>query len=126
VLLPLDVTRKLVFSPIDLLELPAPDSAACRFLRQIVPYGIRATSNLYGIEGFHLKDILGVACVALPKAIQTEQHHVDVETRGELTKGMSVIDLRSRPAGPKNVHLAVSVDSVGVRDYIHRILASTG
>ena len=34
------------------------------FLRQIVPFGIRATSNLYGIEGFHLKDVLGV--FALP------------------------------------------------------------
>ena len=36
-LIPLDVTRKLVFSPTDLLELPAPDSATCMFLRQIVP-----------------------------------------------------------------------------------------
>ena len=25
-----------------------------------MPFGIRASSNLYGIEGFHLKDVLGV------------------------------------------------------------------
>lgn len=124
-ILPLDVTRKLVFSPIDLLALPSPDSPACRFLRQIVPYGIRATSNLYGIEGFHLKDVLGIACLALKDAIQTEAHCVDIETRGELTKGMSVVDTRPLPSGAKNVHLAVSVDKIGVRDYIHRILAST-
>src|SRR5262249_12099892 len=43
-LLPLDVTRKLVFSPTDLLNLPAPESAASRFLRQIVPFGIPATA----------------------------------------------------------------------------------
>lgn len=36
-LLPLDVTRKILLSPTDLLELPAPESSACRFLRQIVP-----------------------------------------------------------------------------------------
>jgi inosine-uridine nucleoside N-ribohydrolase len=125
-LLPLDVTRKLVFSPIDLLELPAPESPTCQFLRQIVPYGIRASSNLYGIEGFHLKDVLGVACLALPNSIQTEHHCVDVEVRGELTRGMSIVDSRPLPAGSKNVHVAIGVDTVGVRDYIHRVLGSTG
>ena len=65
-LIPLDVTRQLIFSPSDLLELPNPDSQTCQFLRKIVPFGIRASSNLYGIEGFHLKDVLGVAAVALP------------------------------------------------------------
>jgi purine nucleosidase len=125
-LLPLDVTRKLVFSPTDLLELPSPDSATCRLLRRIVPFGIRATSNLYGIEGFHLKDVLGVACIAIPNAIETEQHCVDVEIRGELTKGMSVVDSRPLPGGSKNVQLAVGVAKQSVRDYIHRILESTG
>jgi inosine-uridine nucleoside N-ribohydrolase len=124
-LIPLDVTRKLIFSPTDLLELPSRNSMTCQFLRQIVPYGIRASSNLYGIEGFHLKDVMGVAALAMPSAVQTERHFVDVETRGELTRGMSVVDSRPAPAGPRNVDLAVGVDSVGVRDYIHRILAST-
>jgi inosine-uridine nucleoside N-ribohydrolase len=124
-LVPLDVTRRLVFSPSDLLELPAPESATSRFLRQIVPFGIRASSNLYGIEGFHLKDVLGVAAVALPAAVQTEAMAVDVETRGELTRGMSVVDSRPAPSGRRNVQLAVSADAVGVRDYIHRTLAAT-
>src|SRR5207253_9710077 len=64
-LIPLDVMRKVLFSPSDLLCLPADTSRACRFLRQIVPFGIAATSNLYGIEGFHLNDLLGVVAVAM-------------------------------------------------------------
>ena len=64
-LLPLDVTRKLVFSPSDLLELPAAESRTCRFLRQIVPFGIGATSNLYGLEGFHLTDSLGLTIASV-------------------------------------------------------------
>lgn len=122
-LVPLDVTRKVVFSPTDLLELPAPETATCRFLRQIVPYGIRASSNLYGIEGFHLKDVLGVAAVALPGKFTLEPAHVDVEVRGELTRGMTVIDSRPTPVGPPNVDLATGVDVVGIRDYIHTTLA---
>src|SRR5437870_267302 len=47
-LIPLDVTRKVLFSPSDLLELEAVDTRCSRFLRQILPHGIRATSNLYG------------------------------------------------------------------------------
>src|SRR5437763_4289385 len=62
-LIPLDVSRKVLLSPSDLLELPNAESRTCRFLRQIVPHGIRATSNLYGIEGFQLKDVLGVVAV---------------------------------------------------------------
>jgi len=122
--LPLDVTRKVVYSPTDLLELPSPDSATCQFLRQIVPYGIRASSNLYGIEGFHMKDVLGIAHLVLPGVVTTEHVCLDVETRGELTRGLSVVDTRSVPSGPKNVQLGIGVDVVGVRDYIYRILKS--
>ena len=45
-LIPLDVSRKLVFSPADLLDLPA-RSRPCRFLRQIVLHGIGATSRTF-------------------------------------------------------------------------------
>jgi inosine-uridine nucleoside N-ribohydrolase len=121
-LLPLDVTRKLVFSPSELLELPDPDSRAGRFLRQIVPYGIGATSNLYGIEGFHLLDVLGVAALSQPGCLTTRSLAVDVETRGELTRGMSVVDVRPGPASAPNVDLAVGVDVAAVRGYMERLL----
>ena len=121
-LIPLDMMRKVLYSPRDLLGLPADASKPCAFLRQIVPFGIAATSNLYGIEGFHLKDVLGTVAVALPEAITTKPMNVDVETRGELTRGMSVFDERQWLRNPSNVDLAVDVDSQGVRDYITRIL----
>jgi inosine-uridine nucleoside N-ribohydrolase len=122
-LIPLDVTRKLLFSPSDLLELPAPQSRTCRFLRQIVPYGIGATSNRYGIEGFHLKDVLGLVPLALPGAFNTRAMVVDVETRGELTRGMCVVDTRLNRSGTPNVEMAVGVDVDAVRGYMNRILA---
>jgi inosine-uridine nucleoside N-ribohydrolase len=121
-LVPLDVTRKVVFSPTDLLELPGGEAGPCQFLRKIVPFGIRATANRYGIEGFHLKDVLGVFALARPGALTTRAVHVDVETRGELTRGMSVVDVRATPAGPPNVNLATGVDITEVHDYIERTL----
>jgi len=121
-LIPLDVTRKLVFSPTDLLELPAPESKTSGFLRRIVPFGIRATSNLYGIEGFHLKDVLGLVAFTLPGAVSTRPVIVDVEVRGELTRGMSVIDSRPSVNARPNVELAVGLDVTAVRQYIDRTL----
>jgi inosine-uridine nucleoside N-ribohydrolase len=124
-LIPLDVMRKVLFSPSDLFDLPAPDSPTCRFLRQIVPYAIGATSNLYGLEGFHLKDVLGVIAVALPGALSTRRLPVDVETRGELTRGMCVVDQRTSTTAKPNVDLAVGVDGEAVRAYIQRVLRQT-
>lgn len=121
-LIPLDVTRRLIFSPTDLLALPNPESRTCQFLRQIVPFGIRASSNLYGIEGFHLKDVLGVAALAVPAAVTSDAHHVDIETKGALTRGMTVIDTRSTPAGPPNARVATGVVVADVREYILKTL----
>jgi inosine-uridine nucleoside N-ribohydrolase len=121
-LIPLDVSRKLLFSPSELLDLPSPESRTCTFLRRIVPFGIGATSSLYGIEGFHIKDVLGLIALALPGALSTRSLPVDVETRGELTRGMSVVDTRRSRQGTANVELAVGVDLDAVRDYVFRTL----
>jgi inosine-uridine nucleoside N-ribohydrolase len=51
---------------------------------------------------------------------------VDVETRGELTRGMSVVDVRWGSTAKPNVDLAVGVDVEAVRRYIGRILQGTG
>jgi inosine-uridine nucleoside N-ribohydrolase len=123
-LIPLDVTRKFVLSPGDLLEMP-PDSRTCRFLRQIAPFGIGATSNLYGIEGFHLKDVLGIVAVSQPGVVNTRPLPVDVETRGDLTRGMSVIDSRPGRREAPNVDLAVGVDVEAVRQYVDNVLRRT-
>ena len=121
-LITLDTTRQLIFSPSDLLELPNPDSRTCQFLRQIVPFGIRASSNLYGIEGFHLKDVLGIAAVALAGCVSSEPRYVDVETRGELTRGMTVIDARPGATAAPNARVATGVAVGEVRAYIERTL----
>jgi purine nucleosidase len=120
--IPLDLMRKVLFSPTDLLGLPSDSSPACRFLRQIVPHGIAATSNLYGIEGFHLKDVLGVVAIARPSLLKTRHMRMDVETRGELTRGMTVFDQRAWEPGPPNIELACEVDADEVRRYIGRVL----
>jgi inosine-uridine nucleoside N-ribohydrolase len=122
ILVPLDITRKALFSPTELTELPCGEHRGCQLLRRIVPFGISATAQLYGIEGFHLKDVLGVFALAEHQAITTRPMHADVETHGELTKGMSVLDLRP-DRKPPNVDLVTDADFQAVRGYMRRTLA---
>jgi inosine-uridine nucleoside N-ribohydrolase len=120
--IPLDMMRKVLFAPTDLLGGSSELSPFFHFLRQIVPFGIAATSNLYGIEGFYLKDVLGVIAVALPSAIHTKRIHLDVETQGELTRGMSVFDRRSWENVAPNVDVAVEVDNKAIRAHMKQII----
>jgi inosine-uridine nucleoside N-ribohydrolase len=121
-LVPLDVSRQVVFSPTDLLQLPADQSPACAMLRRIAPHAIRATSSLYGTEGVFLQDVVGLAVLAHPTLLQFKPTVCDVETRGELTRGMSVIDTRWGVATKPNVDMAMGVDVQAVRRYIDRVL----
>jgi len=124
--IPLDVTRRLIFSPSELLGLPNPESKVTQFLNKIVPFAIRSSSNLYGIEGFHLKDVLGVAAVALPGCVTVESRVADVETKGEITRGMLVVDARKQPVGLPNVQIGIEVAIGEIRQYIDRVLNQAG
>jgi inosine-uridine nucleoside N-ribohydrolase len=117
-LLPLDVTRKLVLSPADLLLLADSSLSACQLLRRMLPAGIRATAGLFGVEGFYLLDVLGVLILSQPHLFTTRLVVVDVETRGDLTRGMSVIDTRWGGTEKPNVELATNVDVAGARQYL--------
>jgi len=123
-IIPLDVTQKLIYSPKELLELPNPASQTGKFLRAIVPFAIRASSNIDGIEGFHLKDVLGVAALALPGSVRTAPHIVEIEAKGEFTRGMMVVDDRKAAVGRPNVQLAVEAAVGEIRQYVTRMLAA--
>jgi inosine-uridine nucleoside N-ribohydrolase len=62
---------------------------------------------------FSLHDPLAVAAVVDRGIVETERHRVDVEIKGELTLGMTVVDRRThrRDEAPANVDICVSVDS---------------
>jgi inosine-uridine nucleoside N-ribohydrolase len=122
-LLPLDVTRKAVFSPTELLHLPNPESLATRFLSRIAPPAIAASAGLYGVEGCYLQDVFGLVALVQPQAFKTRPVPVDVETRGELTRGATVCDVRWGTTAKPNVELAVDVDVAAVRQFIQRTLS---
>ena len=82
----------------DLCLLPEDEAALARF------YFAGSTSQVVGMldyvlgRGFHsycvLIDSCAVAAAAQPELIETVQLHCDVDTQSELTRGMTVTDVR--------------------------------
>jgi inosine-uridine nucleoside N-ribohydrolase len=120
-LIPHDLAGKVLYSPTEIATLPLGEGRCGLVLRHMLTAGINNSAQLFGIEGFRLTAVLGIAAVAVPAAFKIRRMHVDVETQGELTRGMSVIDSRHQ-AGSPNVDLAVDVDGRQVRGYVEQIL----
>lgn len=122
-LLPLDITRRLVFSPGDLRQAGTGESRTSTFLGKVLPMLLVPTAGLYGIEGAYLNDAVAVAALARPGAFTLTPTVADIETRGELTRGMSVFDTRWATTARPNLEVATGVDVTAVRQYFQQILS---
>lgn len=123
-LLPLDVTRKLIFSPNDLRYLPEVDTRTGRLLRRVVPTGLAPTAGLYGVEGVYLDAVVALAALTCPSAFTSRPTPAEIETRGELTRGMSVFDTRWGATARPNVDLVTDIDLTAVRQYLLQTMSN--
>lgn len=124
-LLPLDITRQALFAPAELDDLVPDTTPGGSFLRKMVPFGVHATAKTCGIEGYYLKDVMGVVAAAMPQWFHAKPMTVDVETHGEVTRGMTVFDLRSNRDAP-NVDVVLEVDMPNVRKYVRQVFHHPG
>lgn len=120
---PLDISRKLVFSPAELPKLPSAHTRVGKFLRQLLPAALAPAASLYGVEGVPLGSVVALVALARPELMTLKPMVVDVETRGELTMGAAVFDMRWGMGHRSNVDLVVDADWAGVREYIREWLS---
>jgi len=76
-----------------------------------------------GFYGAFIHDPLAVAAALDPGLITTEALYVDVETRGELTSGMTVADRRHLTGKPPNVDVAATAD---IDAFLKRLIERVG
>lgn len=125
-LVPLDVTSPVVlsFAQYGRLAVDA-RSRMRRLLDQLLPFAFRAYHEHLGIEGFPLAEVVALAAVARPDLFRRQMMAVDVETQGELTRGMTVFDRRRRAPHPPNADVVMEVDPQSVLDFLDRSLRRT-
>jgi inosine-uridine nucleoside N-ribohydrolase len=76
-----------------------------------------------GFYGAFIHEPLAVSATLDRSLVTTEPLHVDVETRGELTAGMTVADRRHLTGKPPNLDVAVSAD---VATFMDRLIERIG
>lgn len=125
-LVPLDVTEKFTFG-VELIErLPPPETRAGALLHRILTYAFRAAHERLGRELIPLYDPTTLLAVLEPDLFVWEGMAGDVETRGELTRGMTVFDRRLRPEWAQNMEVAVEIDQEEALQTIIRGLRLAG
>jgi len=108
----LDVTHKVYFEEKDLEPLKKIHNTRSLFLLKIIRFISNAYENLSGWKRCVLHDPLAAGVCVFPDLIQSELFFVDVELKGEITRGMTVVDRRDRKTiGEENMKVALEVNA---------------
>ncbi|MEK7670553.1 MAG: nucleoside hydrolase, partial [Bacteroidota bacterium] len=124
---PLDLTQQVVVMRRE-IEYRAKRRASklANFVLRSTRHYMRYHMATEGFDGGYLHDPIAVACVIQPSLIRTTRNRIDVETKGELTRGMTVA--ANTPAvwrgiqRPGTVDVATSIDREGFLRLFHERL----
>lgn len=123
-LVPLDTTSQVLLGFEFLDQLPREFSRAGQLLRRMMPHAFRAHRQLLGSEGIWLHDVVSLVALTNPELFERTTVAADVETAGELTAGMLVIDRRQTSPARPNCDLLVGCDAAAVTDCMLRGFAT--
>jgi purine nucleosidase len=111
-LVSLDATHQVAFTRERLdRELGNRFDMRARFLRCICEQMFSFYAPLLGQDIFYLHDPLAAAVALDPSLAETQPMSIDIETKGELTRGMVVLDRRPWIQKEVNAHVCVNVDA---------------
>lgn len=108
---PMQATRSVASKPI------------VRYIADALRFYMEFHARYDGFYGAFIHDPLAVAAALDRSLVTTEPLHVDVETRGELTAGMTVADRRHLTGKPANLDVAVTAD---VATFLDRLIERVG
>ncbi len=124
--IPIDVTRAMEFDMGLLEQIPPVESRAGGLLHKILPHYFRAYRQYLGLESIHLHEVVALMFAVHPELFQTRDMYGDVETKGDITVGVTVFDRRKESRRQPNMEVAISVDTVAMNDGILRGLQQSG
>jgi inosine-uridine nucleoside N-ribohydrolase len=110
-LVPLDATQRVALQRSDVIRLARKGSNGIGlFVERITKKYMRYHWTTEGFLGGYLHDPLAVGVAINKRFVRCREVHVEVETRGEVTRGMTVAEMRQMHEQRKpNVRMAVEV-----------------
>ncbi len=118
----LEQSHRFAFSAADRMRLLNIKGKAAQMTRQAVEQLTKAYEELnWGIPAMY--EVLGVICLTNPEWFQSEQMRVDIETKGSLTRGMTVVDAHKVTDREPNVSVITSLDRDGCMNAFLTLIA---
>ena len=124
ILIPLDITSQVQFALNFIDMLPDETNSVGAFLRQVVPYLFRSYHQQLGLESIQIHDAIALLQLLEPELFELEAWAVDVEVKGELTRGMTVFEKRRSRNPAHNLEVARVVDVSAARQAVIKCLHS--
>ena len=118
VMMPLDVTHKVIATRARVEAIRALDSAVGRVAAEWADFFERFDVDKYGSDGGPLHDPTVIAYLIRPELFSGRHINVEIETMSELTLGMTVADWWGVTTRPKNATFMGDVDAQGFFDLL--------
>jgi pyrimidine-specific ribonucleoside hydrolase len=120
----LDVTNKAYLLPGE-VETLRKTGRVGRLLAEMIDFYFGMYMKL-GFKGAALHDPCAVFALTAPELFRTRKLHVDIETRGDRTQGMTLADLRPWTEAGQNVTACLDIDRPAFVRLLHDAAASYG
>ncbi len=120
---PLDVTHQVKLTGDRLeKEVLGREDVISHFLTDSTKAVMEFYQENVGFYGFHIHDALPIGMLNHPELFRSVDAHVQVETEGELTSGMTVADLRKQDVIDPNAKVYVEVDADSFLDLFFKTI----
>jgi purine nucleosidase len=126
VMMPLDVTHKVLTTPPRVERLRAIDNRAARTLVEMLTFYGRYNVKKYGSDGGPLHDPTTIAWLLRPELFSGRLCNVEIETGSALTRGATVVDWWGATGRQENALVVQDVDADGFFDLLEERLANLG
>ncbi|HEY8542396.1 MAG TPA: nucleoside hydrolase [Pseudothermotoga sp.] len=110
VMAPLDVTHQVIVTEREVSRMRQ-FGAKFNLLADLLVFFKSTYKRVFGIEGVPLHDPCTVMYLLHPEIFEVKEYHVDVETKGELTYGQTVVDIWHTSGKIPNAKIMLKADS---------------
>lgn len=118
----LDVTHQAIATDTIVEDLEKIENDVAHFVVELLKFFSKTYKDVFGFEGGPIHDACTVAYLIDPSIFRMDHVHVGIETKGELTYGMTAVDLLGVTGKQPNVHFASQLDSNKFWDLFTRAL----
>jgi len=106
----LDVTNKAVLNFEDIDTLEKMQGKVSKVVAPLLRFFATANKEIFGINGAPLHDALAVSYLIDETILKTKYLHVDIETKGEFTRGETVVDIYGITKKEPNADVAIDLN----------------